>query len=78
MGVRKYLEKFLNAFSEAVGYAMGIGIVLIPFSLLVMKILENIRIDESTAQSFAILLATMTLLFLAVKMTSSTDNHHKW
>lgn len=77
IGVRKYLEKFLNAFSEAAGYATGIVFVLVPTTLLVMKALENIKIDESSAQSFALLLGAMMLLFLAVKITIPTDSHHR-
>ena len=69
MEIRKYLEKFLNAFSEAAGLTAGFLFVAVPLTLLSLKFLETIHIDKETVNSFLLLLGAITLLTLLHKVS---------
>ncbi len=66
MGIKRYLQKFLDAFSVALGYATGFFLPLVMLAIIIARVLENIKIEESTATSFALILSSLALvLFLS-------------
>ncbi|GEM_PF-6030287 len=59
----------MEAFVEGLGYASGIGIVVIVMAYFLLKLLENVEISKETAESFALIVATLTFLWIMAKLS---------
>ena len=67
MNYRKYIDKFIEAFSESMGYGLGIILVLYLTTIVILKSLEKIKVDHETAISFSSIVLALTFLYIVVK-----------
>lgn len=70
MRIRRYLEKFLDALVEGTGYMVGAGVIIILLAMILVNTLSNVHIERETAESFAIITASLGFILLLAKMTN--------